>query len=229
MTGYSAAEPEGGRQRCIDVVLLTLGDDAAATARAPRPGAAPAPTRCARPARGSRLVTAGSDAEIDAGARRPADGRPTGPADRRRRGTDGQLRAVVRRLVRRYAPPPSQRPADLPADRTVPDLPPSACCRSTRPAPDLAAQLGPAPRPGRGGRGGARRPASRRLDLLRNDGGSVTLDGALLGGADDAAGRCRGGPGSRSTTPCSPTAREPLLACAVANAGGYPTSTACRC
>ena len=60
----------------------------------------------------------------------------------------------------------------------------------------------------------------RRLDLLRNDGGSVTLDGALLGGADDA-GRAGAVAGRVEVDDAVLTdGDEPLLACAVGNAGG---------
>ena len=134
--------------------------------------------------------------------------------------TDGQLRAVVRRLVRRYAPPPSRRPADLAGNRTVPDLPPIAVLPLAPSPSDLAARLG-LPRD--------RRPTSRRavlggtvrrLDLLRNDGGSVTLDGALLGGADR-----RGRPvpwrGRVEVDDAVLTdGDDPVLACAVGNADG---------
>ncbi|MER7473093.1 hypothetical protein ABT351_20610, partial [Micromonospora sp. NPDC000018] len=87
-------------------------------------------------ARGARVetVTARSDAEIDEvlarfdGPPRP-DGLTWPDPDSKTRlvvatASDAQLRAVVRRLVRRYAPPPSRRPDDLPGNRTVPDLPP---------------------------------------------------------------------------------------------------------
>ncbi|MER6595028.1 hypothetical protein ABT214_24915, partial [Micromonospora purpureochromogenes] len=109
-------------------------------------------------ARGARVetVTARSDAEIDEVlARLDAPARPDGltwpdPDSKTRlvvaTASDAQLRAVLRRLVRRYAPPPSRRPADLAGNRTVPDLPPIGVlpldpARSgTR--GDLAAQLG---------------------------------------------------------------------------------------
>jgi hypothetical protein len=61
----------------------------------------------------------------------------------------------------------------------------------------------------------------RRLDLLRNDGGSVTLDGALLGAADDngrpLAWRGRVEVDDRVLS----AGDDPLLACAIGNAGGY--------
>ena len=102
------------------------------------------------------LITAASDAEIDAViARFDGPSRPDGLAWPRPDGptrlivaaaTDGQLRAVLRRLVRRYAPPPSRRPDDLAADRTVPDLPAVGVLpldpTGSSGARDLVAQLG---------------------------------------------------------------------------------------
>lgn len=184
-------------------------------------------------------VTAGSDAEIDAvlarfdGPARP-DGLTWPDPDSKTRlvvatAADGQLRAVVRRLVRRYAPPPSRRPADLPAARTVPDLPVIGVLPLDPVGPgdgtsadrrDLAGQLGLPREPAAvaaavlGGR-------VRRLDLLRTDSGSVTLDGALLGGADDA-GRTVPWRGRVEVDDAVLSAGdEPLLACVVANAAGY--------
>jgi hypothetical protein len=63
----------------------------------------------------------------------------------------------------------------------------------------------------------------RRLDLLRNDGGSVTLDGALIGGTDDA-GRAVPWRGRIEVDDAVLSdGDEPILACAVGNAGGYAT------
>ncbi|KUL26555.1 diacylglycerol kinase family protein [Actinoplanes awajinensis] len=176
-------------------------------------------------------VQAGSDQEIDAVLARfdgpaRADGL-TWPAFRDdlrlviATATDGQLRAVVRRMVRRWAPPPSKRPADLDPTRTVPDLPPLAILPlDPENSVDLAAQLGL-----------PRTPAevakavlvghSRRLDLLRNDSGSVTLDGALLGGADDngAAVPWRGRVEVDDNVLSE--GEELILACAIGNGGGY--------
>ncbi|WP_409073089.1 diacylglycerol kinase family protein [Micromonospora chalcea] len=187
-------------------------------------------------ARGARVttVTARSDAEIDEvlarldGPPRP-DGLTWPDPDGKTRlivatASDGQLRAVLRRLVRRYAPPPSRRPADLADNRTVPDLPPVGVlpldpARSGT-ARDLAAQLG-LPRDPAGVAAAVLDGTARRLDLLRNDGGSVTLDGALLGAADDAGRplhwRARG---EVDGTVLSDGA-EPITACAIGNAGGY--------
>jgi hypothetical protein len=180
------------------------------------------------------LVSARSDADIDAVVARfdapaRADGVTWPDPDGKTRlivatATDGQLRAVVRRFVRRYAPPPSRRPADLAHNRTVPDLP-ALGILPLDPAGsaghhDLAAQLGLARDPAAvaaavlGG-------AVRRLDLLRNDAGSVTLDGALIGGTDDD-GRAVAWRGRVEVDDAVLSdGSEPLLACVVGNAGGY--------
>ena len=182
---------------------------------------------------GARVETvlAGSDQEIDAVlARFDGPARPDGLAwpdpDTKLRlvvatATDGQLRAVMRRLVRRYAPPPSKRPDDLPATRTVPDLPPIAILPlDPGNSADLAAQLG-LPRTPADVAAAVLTGPVRRLDLLRNDGGSVTLDGALLGGADDN-GRAVPWRGRVEVDDAVLTdGDEPVLACAIGNAGGY--------
>ncbi|MBB4958760.1 hypothetical protein FHR38_002493 [Micromonospora polyrhachis] len=181
-------------------------------------------------------ITARSDAEIDAAlARLDSPARPDGlswpDGDSKTRlvvatASDGQLRAVMRRLVRRYAPPPSRRPPDLAGNRTVPDLPPIGILpldptRSTDHR-DLAGQLG-LPRDPAEVAAAVLDGRVRRLDLLRNDGGSVTLDGALLGGADEA-GRplpWRGRVEVDDTVLSG--GEDPILACAVGNANGYAT------
>ncbi|WP_045742591.1 hypothetical protein [Actinoplanes rectilineatus] len=182
---------------------------------------------------GARVETvmAGSDQEIDAVlARFDGPARPDGltwpdPESKLRlvvaSATDGQLRAVVRRLVRRYAPPPSKRPDDLPAVRTVPDLPPLAILPlDPTHTGDLAAQLG-LPRTPAAVAAAVLEGSVRRLDLLRNDGGSVTLDGALLGGSDDD-GRAVPWRGRVEVDDALLTdGEEPVLACAVGNAAGY--------
>src|SRR5690606_7542122 len=139
-------------------------------------------------------------------------------------GADAQLRAVVRRMVRRWAPPPSRRPADLPEDRTVPDLPPVGILPldpSTAPGQhDLAAQLG-LPRDPAQVAEAVLAGHPRRLDLLRHDGGSVTLDGALIGGSD-AAGRAVPWRAAVEVDDAVLTqGDEPVLAVLVANAAGY--------
>jgi hypothetical protein len=176
-------------------------------------------------------ITAGSDAEIDEviagfdGSPRP-DGLTWPDADSKRRlvvasATDGQLRAVVRRLVRRYAPPPSKRPPDLATDRTVPDLPPIAVLPlDAARTDDLAAQLG-LPRTPEAVAEAVLRGTVRRLDLLRNDGGSVTVDGALVGGAggDGRAVPWRGRIEVDSAVLSDGS--EPIMACAIGNGGAY--------
>ncbi|MFI2648651.1 diacylglycerol kinase family protein [Micromonospora fulviviridis] len=187
-------------------------------------------------ARGARVetVTARSDAEIDEVLARldgppRADGLTWPDPDSKTRlvvatASDGQLRAVLRRLVRRYAPPPSRRPADLAGNRTVPDLPPVGVlpldpARSGT-ARDLAAQLG-LPRDPDAVAAAVLDGTPRRLDLLRNDGGSVTLDGALLGAADDAGRPLHWRARVEVDGTVLSTGEEPIMACAIGNAGGY--------
>jgi hypothetical protein len=215
-----------------DVVVLTLSDEGCATGQPRVPVLAFSDALTAAGAR-VEAVTATSDAEIDAvltrldGPPRP-DGLTWPDPDAKTRlvvasAADGQLRAVLRRLVRRYAPPPSKRPADLPAARTVPDLPPVGVLPldSARTG-DLATQLGLPREPAAvaaavlGGR-------ARRLDLLRNDGGSVTLDGALLGTADERGRAVHWRARVEVDDAVLTDGRDPLLACVVANAGGYAT------
>ncbi|AXH90032.1 diacylglycerol kinase family protein [Micromonospora aurantiaca] len=187
-------------------------------------------------ARGARVttVTARSDSEIDEVLARldgppRADGLTWPDSDGKTRlivatASDGQLRAVLRRLVRRYAPPPSRRPTDLAANRTVPDLPPVGVlpldpARSGT-ARDLAAQLG-LPRDPAGVAAAVLDGTARRLDLLRNDGGSVTLDGALLGAADDAGRPLHWRARVEVDGTVLSDGSEPITACAIGNAGGY--------
>ena len=181
------------------------------------------------------LVTATSDAEIDAVIARldgpdRLDGLtwPAGPADDApvlvvATEADAQLRHVIRRMVRRYTPAPSKRPDDLRDGRTLPDLPPIGVLPLV-PAPtvepDLADRLGLPRDPvdvAKAVDGGAH----RHVDLLRSDGSSITLHGALLGGVDAGgeAGRWSGQVIVDDTVLADGT--EPLLACAVANANGY--------
>jgi hypothetical protein len=184
-------------------------------------------------AAGARVetVTACSDAEIDEviarfdGPARP-DGLTWPDPDTKLRlvvatAVDGQLRAVLRRLVRRYAPPPSKRPADLPADRTVPDLPPLAVLPLDQGnTTDLAAQLGLPRTPAAVAQAVLAGPV-RRLDLLRNDGGSVTVDGALIGGADEQ-GRAVPWRGRVEVDDAVLShGDDPILACVVGNGAGY--------
>lgn len=176
------------------------------------------------------VVTASSDAEIDAVIKR-FDGPPRDdgldwpwldPSVRLvvASATDGQLRAVVRRLVRRYAPPPSRRPSDLASNRTVPDLPPIGILPLGASTTDLPAQLG-LPREPSEVAAAVIAGRSRRLDLLRNDGGSVTLDGALVGGAD-AAGRAVPFRGRVEVdSKILSEGDEPILTCSIGNGSGY--------
>ncbi len=179
------------------------------------------------------VVTASSDAEIDAAiARLDGPARPDGLAWPETDGkvrlvvataADGQLRAVMRRLVRRYAPPPSKRPGDLASNRTVPDLAPIAILPlDASSTTDLAAQLG-LPRAPADVAKAVLGDSVRRLDLLRNDGGSVTVDGALVGGADDD-GRAVPWRGRIEVDDAVLSdGTELILACAIGNAGGYAT------
>ena len=179
------------------------------------------------------MITASSDAEIDAVvARLDGPARPDGltwpDTDGKLRlviatAADGQLRAVMRRLVRRYAPPPSRRPGDLASNRTIPDLPPIAILPlDAGSTTDLAAQLG-LPRAPADVAAAVLGGSVKRLDLLRNDGGSVTVDGALVGGADDD-GRAVPWRGRIEVDDAVLSdGTDPILACAIGNAGGYAT------
>lgn len=221
-----------------DVVLLALdsarnGSTGAATApESPRaPMLACADAIRSAGARVAHLV-ARSDADIDAVLVRlddpdRVDGLTWPDPDGRTRlvvgaASDGQLRAVVRRMVRRYAPPPSRRPSDLADNRTVPDLPPIGVLPlgPARGAQrDLVARLG-LPREPAAVASAVLSGRARRLDLLRNDGGSVTLDGVLLG----SVARQRPVPwhGRVEVDDAVLSAGDdPLLACAIGNAGGY--------
>jgi len=204
------------------VVLLSLADTASAVptcANATPPARVPV-LRCvdALGAAGRRaeVVTAASDAEIDS-ALKPVE---AGEADLIvAAAADGQVRAVLRRLVRRYAPAPSKRPADLPADRTLPDLPPIGILPLAPAVPDLVTELGLPVSP----EAVAAALASgrvRRWDLLRTDAGSVTVHACLLGGVDDG-GRVSPWRGRVEVDDSVLTdGAEPVLACAVVNAGG---------
>jgi len=224
-----------------DVVLLTLAEGAGesccgadACDSHAKADTLRAPVRAcldALAAAGARVetVTAHSDQDVDAVLARfdgPAreDGLTWPDTDSKTRlvvavATDSQLRHVVRRLVRRYAPPPSRRPADLAGNRTVPDLPPLAVLPMGPASRDLVAQLG-LPRDPAEVAAAALDGTIRRLDLLRTDAGSVTLDGALVGG------RTQGQPGTwRGRVEVDDAVltdgEEQVLACAVGNAGGY--------
>jgi diacylglycerol kinase family enzyme len=172
---------------------------------------------------GVEIVGLESDADVDDAIKRAdVDGARLVVA-----GGNGQLRAVLRRMVRRSLPRAGHRPDDLPADRTIPDLPalgvlPLGPVQDASGIPDLASRLGLPRGPSEvaaavlGGR-------VRRTDLLRNDGGSVTVHGALLGGSDEqdrpVAWRARIDVDDAVLS----DGTEPLLACVIANADGYAT------
>jgi hypothetical protein len=178
------------------------------------------------------LVEANSDTEIDAVVSRlPApewDSSDTEPGDVRlvvALSSDGELRAVLRRLVRRYAPPASRRPDSLPAGRTVPDLPPVGVlpldpAGAAGSAADLVERLG-LPRPPADVAAAVLAGTTRPLDLLRTDAGSVTLHGALLGGTDDANRPVPWRATVNVDDAVLTDGSDPLLACVVANAEGY--------
>jgi hypothetical protein len=195
----------------VDVLLL-----------APGPGVANrVPVLACRDAlRGSagvEVLELDSDADVDAAVKRAAldDARLVVA------GGDGQLRAVLRRMVRRSLPRGGERPDDLPVDRTVPDLP-AVGILPLDPGPDLASRL-ELPRKPEEVATAVLGGASRRVDLLRHDGGSVTLNGALLGGAD-ASGRPVPWQARIDVDDAELTnGTEPLLACAIANADGFGT------
>jgi hypothetical protein len=156
------------------------------------------------------LVTARDQSEIDAALK--TEGRLVVAA-----ASDAELRAVVRRLVRKYAPPPSKRPAELPPNRTVFDLPPLAVLPLSPAVPDLVTRLGLPSSP----KDVAMAVVSQKIqryDLLRTDSGSVTLNGALVGGV--AEGGLVSWRGRVEVDDAVLTdGGEPVLACAVRNLG----------
>jgi hypothetical protein len=198
-----------------DVVLLTLEDAPAGGCASAQPRVPVLNCRDALAAEGARveLITAYSDAEIDDVLAKQA--RLIVAAT-----TDGQVRAVVRRLTRRYAPAPSKRPDDLPEDRTLPDLPPIGIL----PMGDveLVTRLGLPTEPAKVA-AAVLAGHTRRLDLLRNDGGSVTLNGTLLGGSDSDGRAVPFAARVEVDDTVLTDGSEPLLATAVANADGYAT------
>jgi hypothetical protein len=163
------------------------------------------------------VIEASSDSEVDLAVSR-AIATPTRLVVA---GGDGPLRAVLRRMVRRAVPRGGERPAGLRADRTIADLPPIGILPlepASPIAPDLVTMLG-LPRDPDAVAAAVLAGRSRRLDLLRNDGGSVTLRSALIGGVD------------ASGQPIAWSARidvddtvlsdgsEQLLACGIGNTG----------
>ena len=191
------------------------------------------------------LIEAGSDADIDDALSLALSSTPEAKIIVVVEAV-GQLRAVVRRLLRRYAPPPSSRPPTLPPDRTVHDLPPIGVL----PLVGGGAQLGMGSWLGVPQRAEATAAAviaghCRRLDLLRTDAGSVTLDGVVFG-APARSGAASGAPsGVPSDVPSDAASGvpsgtgvvarivvddmvlsdggEPLLGAVIANGSGYAT------
>lgn len=214
-------EPNKNRRETasdVDVLMLSLSDGSGCCGARPRTQVLACRDALVAQGASVSLHNACSDAEVDEVIGR-LDGppRPDGlifPAVEGPRlviasAADGQVRAVVRRMIRRYAPPPSRRPPELPANRTVPDLPPIGVLPLGRPAefgePTEPAEVAKALLGGQ----------VRRLDLLRTDGGSVTLQGTLIGGqapfsalveVDDAV---------------LATPEEPIVACVVGNDHRY--------
>lgn len=176
------------------------------------------------------IVSAQSDAEIDALlARLDGPAREDGlvypdPAAGTRLivavDRDSQLRHIVRRMVRRYAPPASRRPEDMPVGRTLPDLPTVGILPLT--PTGLAAQLGLPESPADVAAAvlGSR---TKRLDLLRHDGGSVTLDGVLLGAASEAGVPIPWQGKVQVDDVVLTHGSDPIVALSVANAGGTST------
>jgi hypothetical protein len=126
-------------------------------------------------------MTASDESEIDTATKSVESG---GPRLVVAAASDAELRAVVRRLARRNAPPPSKRPTELPPNRTIFDLPPLAVLPLAPSVPDLVRRLGLPTEPEQVAKV-TLAGIERRFDLLRHDGGSVTLHGALLGGVGD--------------------------------------------
>ena len=202
-----------------DVVVLSLEDAPAGGCAGGGPRVPVLACRDALVAGGATVdtVTAYSDEEIDAVLDRPGPPRLVVAAT-----DDGQIRAVIRRMVRRYAPAPSARDddlaTDLAADRTVPDLPAIGILPLNPVSlvtglglPDAPADVAAAVLGGQ----------VRRLDLLRNDGGSVTLNGTLVGGADEQGRAVPFAARVEVDDAVLSDGSETLLATTVANADGY--------
>lgn len=237
LLSLAAATPEaGGCGACGSSCAAANGAEAGAVATVCAAPRVPV-LRCrdALTAAGAtvEVITAESDAEIDAVLARfdgPAreDGLRWPATDASVRlivatDSDAEVRAVLRRMVRRYAPAPSKRPADLRADRTVPDLPPVGILPlSPMGATTLVGATGLPATPeavAEAVLAGVTRP----MDLLRHDGGSITLHGVLLGGSgpDGAALPWRARVEVDDAVLSDGT--DPVLACAVANGPGYAT------
>lgn len=189
----------------MDVTLLTLVDGA--------PGCSPRTQvlSCADALRAGgaevRMVDAVDNAAIDEAI--GADAAIVVAAD-----TDAQVRAVVRRAVKRLAPAPGKRTPELPEDRTVPDLPPLAVLPLAG-RPELVDQLG-LPSTPEAVAAAVLGGVVTRTDVLRHDGGGVTLHGVRIGGGD----RVWRGRIALDDVVLS-DGSEPLVTCVVANAAGY--------
>ncbi len=206
-----------------EVVILTLGEGSAcggagcACGAGDRPRVSVLACADALRAQGNRveLVTAGGDTELDA-TLKPVIGGDTRLVVAA--ATDGEVRAVVRRLVRHHAPPPAKRPDALAPDRTMLDLPPMAILPLSPGVPDLVVALRLPRDPGSvadavtGGH-------TRQIDLLRTGSGSATLHGALAGsvaiGDQPIAWRGRVEVDDAILT----DGDDPLLACSIRNTG----------
>ncbi|MCD0443551.1 hypothetical protein LO763_07905 [Glycomyces sp. A-F 0318] len=128
--------------------------------------------------------------------------------------TDEQVNAVVARLLRRTLPAASKRPDDLPAGRTVADLPALAVLPLSG-TPGIVRRLGLPEKPAEVAEAVAS-GAVRRTDLMRHDGGGVAVDGVRLGGGDRP---WRGVVNLDDVVLADGS--EQILACVVANADGY--------
>jgi hypothetical protein len=204
-----------------EIVILSLGEASGCThdscgcgAETPRvPVLACADALRAEGAR-VELVTATSDAEIDA-AVKPVEGGDTLLVVAA--ATDGELRAVVRRLVRHHSPAPSKRPTELPPGRTMYDLPPVGVLPLTPGVPALVSRIGLPVDPAEVATA-VLAGSLRRLDLLRTDSGSATLHGALVGSV--AGGAAEGWRGQVEVDDAILTSgHERVLACAITNVG----------
>jgi hypothetical protein len=103
----------------------------------------------------------------------------------------------------------------------VPDLPPVAILPlDASNTSDLAAQLG-LPRDPAAVAAAVLGDLVKRLDLLRNDGGSVTVDGALVGGADDNGRAVPWHGRVEVDNAVLSDGTDLILACAIGNGAGY--------
>jgi hypothetical protein len=133
-------------------------------------------------------------------------------------GSDDQIRAILRQLVRRAVPKGGDR-SGIADNRTIPDLPALGLLPlDVTATDDLVAVLG-LPRKPEEVAAAVRAGRTRRLDLLRHDGGSVTLHAALLGGrgTDGLPAPWTASVTVDDTVLCQPD--ELLLAVGVTNAG----------